>query len=299
MMDAINPRGSSVELRISSGPPDVFEQAPAASLRPLFKLDGPPALQLLDQTNPLIEKLRRFGSLGSDDDAAIRHLCRQRRSMQAGATLVHESARPSVVFVILAGVAYRYRMLPNGRRQIFGYMLPGDLGDADFILSDRCDHTICLLTDCEVAVLPIAELISTLAGRPRIAHALMLAGQSEGAVLRSWLLNVGQRPALQRIAHFLCEMSAQLYAGERVTGGSLPMPLTQHELADTVGLTVVHANRCLQRLQDDGMVAWGRKRVTILDRARLLRVAGIYQPCSKVVKRVEITGSWSFARGGV
>lgn len=298
-MDAITPRGIPVELRIVSGSPDALAAPPAASLRPLFERKGPAPVQAPHQANPLIDKLGRFASLGTDDEAAIRHLCRQRRSMTAGATLVHEDARLSVVFVVLAGVAYRYRMLPNGRRQIFGYLLPGDLGDADFILSDRCDHTICLLTDCEVAVVPIAELVSVLARAPRVAHALMLAGQSEGAVLRSWLLNVGQRPALQRIAHFLCEMSAQLYAGDRVTSSALPMPLTQHELADTVGLTVVHANRCLRRLRDGGVIAWGRKRVTILDRARLMRIAGLDQPCSKVAEPAEMTGSWSFARGGV
>jgi CRP-like cAMP-binding protein len=222
---------------------------------------------------PLIAKLSLHVSLTTEDVSALHDLCRHRRTLKSNATLVHESTRLSAVFLILKGVAFRYKLLANGKRQIFGYLMPGDICDADFLISDRCDHTVCALTDAEVAVIPIRELNSCIARSQRIGRALTLAGQSDAADLRGWLLNMGQRPALQRIAHFLCDMSAKLYTGTRPAGGLLPMPLTQHELADTVGLTVVHVNRCLQRLRDAKVIAWGRRCVTILDRDRLLHIA--------------------------
>jgi hypothetical protein len=77
-------------------------------------------------------------------------------------------------------------------------------------------------------------------------------------------------------------MSAKLYTSASSASGSLPMPLTQHELADTVGLTVVHVNRCLQRLREAEVIAWGRRCVTILSRDRLLQIAA-----SEVVHDVE------------
>lgn len=233
-----------------------------------------PAAQASCSTNPLIRKLDKFISLGPQDQLTLDHLCRHRRSIEANATLMHENARLSVVFVVLMGVAYRYRLLADGRRQILGYLMAGDMCDADFIISDRCDHSVGVLTDAVVAVIPIPELKSAIARCPRIGDGLVLASQSEEAVLRRWLLNVGQRHALQRIAHFLCEMSAQLHTAQCLPAGSLSMPLTQHELADTMGLTVVHVNRCLQRLRDEGLIAYGRKRVTIVDRDRLLQIEG-------------------------
>jgi CRP-like cAMP-binding protein len=211
--------------------------------------------------------------LSAEEVNALAHLCRHRRLLAANTTLVDEGARMSVVYVVMTGVAFRYKMLVNGKRQIFGYLMPGEMCDADFIVLDRCDHTICLLTDAEVAVVRISELNSCIAQWPRIGQALALTHERDGSVLRDWLLNMGQRHALQRIAHFLMQMSAQLYPQERAAGGSLPIPLTQHELADTIGLTVVHVNRCLQRLRDEGVIAWGRRRVTIVDHQRLEQIS--------------------------
>jgi CRP-like cAMP-binding protein len=193
--------------------------------------------------------------------------------LAANTTLVDEGARMSVVYVVITGVAFRYKMLVNGKRQIFGYLMPGEMCDADFIVLDRCDHTICLLTDAEVAVVRISELNSCIAQWPRIGQALALTHVRVGSVSRDLVVNMGQRHALQRIAHFLMQMSAQLYPQERASGGSLPIPLTQHELADTIGLTVVHVNRCLQRLRDEGVIAWGRRRVTIVDHQRLEQIS--------------------------
>lgn len=258
--------------------------------------NDPSSLLVAHWANPLIAKLNSYVALADEDIGAIEQLCRHRRSMASGATLVHEGVRLCSMFVILTGVAYRYRFLADGRRQIFGYLLPGDVCDSDFLIADRCDHTICLLTDAEVAVIPITELETAIRRFPRIGHALMHIGQGDGALLRGWLLNVGQRHALQRIANFLCEMSAQLYSGTLGPGSSLPMPLTQHELADTMGLTVVHVNRCLQRLRDDGLIAWHRKRVTIIDRDRLLHVAGSEEPLL-TVEQVAPPQPWAFARG--
>jgi CRP-like cAMP-binding protein len=188
----------------------------------------------------------------------------------------------AVVFVVLKGVAFRFKMLANGRRQIFGYLLPGDMCDPEFVISNYCDHTVCVLSDAEVAVVDISELKSCMARMPHIGRALMLAHERDGSRLRESLLNLGQRDAVDRIAYFLVKISDQLYPGEHPEGGSLPMPLTQHELADSVGLTVVHVNRCLQQLRDDEVIAWGRKRVTILDRARLIQISSFGRPCGSI-----------------
>jgi CRP-like cAMP-binding protein len=219
-------------------------------------------------------------SLAAEEVGALAHLCRHRRTYAANTTLVDEGARMSVVFVVLKGVAFRYKLLVNGKRQIFGYLMPGEMCDVDFIVSDKCDHTVCLLTEAEVAVVQISELNSCIATWPRIGQALALTHEKDGSILRDWLLNIGRRHALQRIAHFLIQMSDQLNSGERTVRGSLPMPLTQHELADTIGLTVVHVNRCLQRLRDEGAIAWGRRRVTIVDYDRLLQISCSERHCS-------------------
>ncbi len=186
-----------------------------------------------------------------------------------------QGSKPFCAFIILKGVAYRYKYLANGKRQIFGYLLTGDLCDAHFVISTQSDHDIGLLTDSEVAMIPMHELAAVTAKFPGIRSALLKMMLVYDAILREWLLNVGQRNAPQKLAHFICEISERLrQVGSVNLDGSYDVPLTQLDLADTMGLTVVHVSRCLQKFRREGLVHWSRRRLTILNHPRLRQVAG-------------------------
>ncbi|MBA2771820.1 MAG: Crp/Fnr family transcriptional regulator [Sphingomonas sp.] len=228
--------------------------------------------------NPLIEKLGKFATLSGQERDALDRLCRSRKKLGLGETLVREGCRSSFVFLILKGVAVRYRYLSNGKRQIMGYLLPGDLCDAHFLVRNYLDHDISLLTDAEVAVLPIHELTSVMAAFPTVRQALLETMVTDRAMLREWLLNVGQRNARQKLAHFICEISQRMQSlGQVNPDGSYSIPLTQVELADTMGLTVVHVSRCLQRFRAEGLVYWSRQQLTILDVQGLRQLGGFDQ----------------------
>jgi CRP-like cAMP-binding protein len=95
------------------------------------------------------------------------------------------------------------------------------------------------------------------------------------ATLREWLLNVGQRSALQRIAHLFCELCVRLtVVGLVDEHETFTLPLTQAELADTTGMTTVHVNRTLQRLRKDKLIATRKGRLTILDFQKLAEISG-------------------------
>ena len=87
----------------------------------------------------------------------------------------------------------------------------------------------------------------------------------DAAVSQAWLLNIGRRAARGRIAHMLCEVLRRLQAvglaGEG--GGTLPIPPA--EIADALGLSVVHVNRTLRRLHGEGLITADDERVTIAD----------------------------------
>ncbi len=176
--------------------------------------------------------------------------------------------------LIINGFAYRYKHLLDGRRQICGYLLPGDLCDTHFALRSISDHSVGLLSDADVAMIPAHELVSVMVAYPRIERALQLARLAEDATLREWILNIGQRDAIQKLASFFCEMSTRLgLLGETKANRWYDLPLTQTELADTLGLTTGHVNRILQQLRREGIFAWGRGRFAILDPDRLQSIA--------------------------
>lgn len=244
-------------------------------LLPRLNSRAHPAPRIDEVSNPLIARLNIFVELGDEERRAIAAITTHRRSMSAGDTLAYEGSRPDRVCLILNGVGFRYRYLNNGRRQIFGYLLPGDVCDTQFVICNECDHNVGILCDTEVAVISLSDLMTTMVNFPKIERALLMMSLVDAAISREWLLNVGQRDALQKIAHFFCELSARFEAfGRRGFEQGFTIPLTQTEIADTMGLTVVHVNRILQQFRRDGLLLWSRRHFDILDHDRLATLAG-------------------------
>jgi CRP-like cAMP-binding protein len=126
------------------------------------------------------------------------------------------------------------------------------------------DHTIATLSRCKVVQIPRTQILE-LTERPAIARALWWAALVDEATLREWLLNVGARNAEQRIAHLLCELLRRLEVVGLTNYGSYELPITQVELAETVGLSDVHVSRVLQRLRVKKLITLSRKKLVILD----------------------------------
>ena len=80
--------------------------------------------------------MNKFVALGASEIKAVRELTRIRRTVRINETLVREDRKPDRIYLILKGVAVRYRYLIDGRRQIFGYLLPGELCDTQFVIND-------------------------------------------------------------------------------------------------------------------------------------------------------------------
>ncbi len=229
-------------------------------------------------SNPLLSKLGRFVPVKEYERDALRHLGRNARWHSRGSDLIAEGDKPDSVFLLLEGWAFRYKHLEDGSRQIMAYLIPGDLCDIRIFMFEEMDHSIGLLSDAKVVKIPAAEILDLLDRFPRIERALLWATLVDESTLREWLLNIGQRNALQKISHLFCELYVRMSAIDLVDDRkTLAFPLTQTELADTTGMTAVHVNRSLQTLRKDGLVQIGHGRLTILDFERLARIAGFNQ----------------------
>lgn len=223
----------------------------------------------------LISKLGRFVPLNDDEREALVHLSRKGRRLPRGTDLISEGDKPTSVFLLLEGWAYRYKSMVNGGRQIMAYLVPGDLCDVQIFLFEEMDHSIGLLSDALVVKIPASEVLDLMDRFPRIERALMWATLVDEATLREWLLNVGQRNALQRLAHLFCELYVRLDVVDLVDdSGTFCLPVTQAELADTTGITTVHVNRSLQRLRKDGLIVTRAGNLTIVDFDRLAELSG-------------------------
>lgn len=244
--------------------------------RPLWRSEFPrPTIVGSAPPNTLVTRLACFGRLNlAEVDGLTRLSCNPKRQ-RAEQVLVHEGSRSDYVHLLVHGFACRYKLLSNGRRQILGYLIPGDLCDVHFTVFNRPDHSVACLTESEVVKIPLQAVTDLIAQFPNIGRALSLAAVIDNAILREWLLNVGQRNAMQKLCHLFCEMSVRLKAiGHVAADGSFELPIIQATMADTTGLTSVHINRTLQRLRCEGLISLRQRRLTIPDFARLKSVAG-------------------------
>ena len=178
---------------------------------------------------------------------------------------------------ILEGWASIYKQLPDGRRQVTAFLIPGDLADANVFILREMDHSISAITRVRYVEIAPAEFTAMMEASPRIDRAIWWHSLVTGAIAREWVLNVGQRTAYERLAHLLCEMVLKLRAAGLENGGGFDWPLTQADLAEATGLTAVHVNRTLQQLRRDGLVDLRSRRLAVPDLKALMRV-GMFNP---------------------
>lgn len=117
------------------------------------------------------------------------------------------------------------------------------------------------------------KIVADLYRRPAVVQALQTAARADEATLRVWLVSLGRRSAVERLAHLFCELYMRLCAVELAEGQSYPLPLTQLDLADTIGITPVHLSRSVGALTRMGLIERMGKDLKILELPRLIEVA--------------------------
>lgn len=225
-------------------------------------------------TNPLIARLRRLTGLSEDDLALLADAFGSTRLLAARSDIVPEGAVADHLHVVLDGWAARYRLLPDGVRQLTAILVPGDLCDLDGLLLRRVHVGVAALTPCKVGLVPLGALRTVMDRRPAIRDVLWWLTCVDNAISAEWSAGLGRRSTQERFAHLVCELLVRLTTVGLAAEGSYALPLTQHELGDALGVSAVHVNRTLQNLRGMGLLSLEGRMLRIHDRAALRSMAG-------------------------
>lgn len=217
------------------------------------------------------QKLVASGMDGGDADEILRRvevisgIRRDRDIVAFDRTAKHAT-------VLLEGMTCLYGRLPDGSRQIFAFQHPGDFCDLSHAMlpATSREAAVCAVTGCTIGIIDRGILEQLLVQYPSLMLAMWRAAMLEASILRKRMLNIGRQPALQRIAHLLCEQVARQ---ESVGIGAATLPLRQIDIADAAALSIVHVSRTCQQLQKLGLLSKEGHRMKVVDRKRLADLA--------------------------
>ena len=234
---------------------------------------GHDAPAFLPSAGSLARKLSLFVPLSVSDRRVLDALTTTEETFRADTDIVSENMAPRSVFLLQEGMAVRYRNLPDGRRQIMTFLIPGDLCNPHMFLIRNMDHSIGTLTSVRIAALSRQGLMETFATHPRISAAMWWSSLQEESMLRERIVSLGRRDARGRIAYLLCELLWRHAAIGLAKDEAYHLPLTQTELGDALGLTPVHVNRVLREFREQQLIAMEHRRLRILDVTGLQGIA--------------------------
>jgi CRP-like cAMP-binding protein len=222
---------------------------------------------------PMVRKLDLWRPLGDEERAAIVNLPHVPRDLEAHQYIVWDGDKPQHACLLLSGFAIRHKLAGNGSRQIMSIHMKGDVLDLQNSLLGTADHNVQMITDGSLALIPVQAVVDLAFRFPAIGMAMWYETLVDGSIFREWILNVGRRDAFTAIAHLLCEFALRAEVAEIGDSTSYDLPLTQEQLADAVGLTAVHVNRTLMRLEQEGHIRRNRRNIQIDDWHNLAKVA--------------------------
>ncbi|WP_290746213.1 Crp/Fnr family transcriptional regulator [Amaricoccus sp.] len=184
-------------------------------------------------------------------------------------TILLEGAASPQLFTALAGWGVRYKLLPDGGRQVINFVMPGDLIGLQAGLLGEMQHGVDAVTDMTLCVFARADLWSLFRDMPSRAYDLTWLAAREEHFLGDMLATIGRRSGLERVAWGLVTLYRRAEARELVKGGRMPMPFRQQDLADAFGLSLVHTNKTLRTLRARGLIRLSDGTLHIPDLARL------------------------------
>jgi CRP-like cAMP-binding protein len=233
-----------------------------------------------DQAELIIRRLSQYSDLAPYEVELLRSLSETPERLSAGTELIAEGEHLETPRLLLAGWACRQRYLPDGRRQIFDFILPGDI------------YGLCLRPQavalCNAVTLTRATISNAAAlgdavltrpeGYPGLTTACLMSASTDEAYLLGQVVRIGRQTAYERVAHLLLELHYRLSVVGLATDDFMPLPLTQEIIADALGLSIVHLNRTLQQLRRDGAVEVKGGVARLLDLGRLRSIADFRAP---------------------
>ncbi len=218
---------------------------------------------------------RLFKPFSRDTVEFMRNFKRGEMNVAAGTPLLSEGSSTPQLFTALSGMGLRYKTLPGGERQVISFVMPGDFIGLQAGIMGEMQHSVEATTAMTLCVFDRSALYDIFRQEPERAFDLTWVAAIEEHLLGETLASLGQRSGLERVSWALLRLYKHILALDLGTPGSVPLPYRQQDLADALGLSLVHTNKTLSTLKQRDIVTWKDGILTMRSVPALAKTAGV------------------------
>jgi len=217
--------------------------------------------------------------LKPQDLARLDGLVARRRSVPRGEALFRNGERFEALYAVRTGFFKTCVGSEDGRDQVTGFQMAGELLGMDAISGDRHHCDAVALEDSEVCEIPFAHLEELFGQVPALLRHFHRIMSQEITREQNVMLLLGNMRAEQRFAVFLINLSAR-YAARGYSATRFQLRMSREDIGNYLGLTIESISRLLSRFKKLGLVQVDKREVELLEPARLKAMAAGTEQCS-------------------
>lgn len=222
-----------------------------------------------------LRKLDCFEQMPAEELRVVERFKGGELHLEPKSPILSEGASAAQVFTVQKGMGVRYKTLENGRRQVVSFAFPGDFLGLQAGVMGEMGHSVEASTNMILCVFDRKELWNFFKNNPERAFDLTWLAANEEYFLGSALATLGQRTARQRVCWAIHRISMRGKALGMHTDKGMPFPFRQQDLADALGLSLVHTNKTLASLRERNIATWSDGVIQVRDMDALAEIAMI------------------------
>ncbi|NUT00516.1 MAG: Crp/Fnr family transcriptional regulator [Sphingomonas sp.] len=220
-----------------------------------------------------LARLTAHTKLSKEERQEILGLSGQVAELAAGADIFGPNTAVAHGILVTRGVITQFDEAKDGRRKATSLYVPGEMCGLQSIEYPATTLGLSAFTSCSVIYVPHDQLKRLVEDFPEIRRAFWREMAIEAAIQAKWTGNAVLKDALPRTAHFLCELGHRMEDSGAVGRSNFALKTNQTQLAQAIGLTVVHMNRVLRQLREAELISTDKRMIIVKDWGALADVA--------------------------
>lgn len=213
-----------------------------------------------------------FAQMTVDDVTAMQRFKVGELVVDPGTPILLEGSNSPQLYTVLHGMGLRFQHLENGERQVINFVFPGDFLGLQAGLMGEMGHSVVATTKMTLCVFDRSELWSYIKAEPERGFELAWLAAVEEHFMGDALATVGQRTAIQAIAWAFVRIYLRTTATNGGSDGAMRFPFKQRDLADALGLSLVHTNKTIGILKSRQLIGWNEDTIQINDLGALAKI---------------------------